>query len=229
MIKLKVFLSMRNSVLYMLILLFSCSPKKEVNEEQNAIGDSVEVKSEGNPGEVQGEGYAINFPLDSLLKFDSEEQLKKAFGDHVKRSIGYYPEGMGEYANTLLYPDTRNQVEFIWLDDSLTFSGLSSISLAGTETDWKTKEGITLGTKLKELEVINQKSFTFSGLGWDYGGKVNWNEGRLYGRKLFITLEYPGESMPPQYEGLLGDQEIKSDSELARKANLVVYEIYMGK
>ena len=151
------------------------------------------------------------------------------FGDSIKRSIGYYPEGMGEYQNTLLFPGTKNEVEFVWLDDSVTFSGLAYIKLAGQLTDWKTKEGITLGTKLKELEKLNQKPFTFYGFGWDYSGMTDWDNGHLYDRKVFVNLGYPGQTIPPEYEGLMGDHEMRSDSELAQKANPIVCEITMRR
>jgi len=136
---------------------------------------------------------------------------------------------MGEYPNTLLFQGTKNEVEFVWRDDSVNFSGLAYISIAGKETDWKTEEGITLGTNLKELEKLNQKPFTFYGFGWDYSGMTNWEDGHLEERKVFVSLDYPGESVPNEYEGLLGDHQIKSDSVLAQKANPVVYEITMRK
>ena len=171
----------------------------------------------------------IDFPLDSLLSFDSEEELKKIFKNNVKRSIGYYPEGMGKYANTLLFPDSKNEVEFVWADDSLNFSGLQFIELSGNETDWKTKEGITLGTGIKELEKLNKKPFTFFGLGWDYSGSIDWKEGYLDERKIFGSLEYPGEGMPIKFEGLLGDHEIESSDELAQAAELILIEITMRR
>lgn len=175
------------------------------------------------------EATTINFPLDSLLKFDSEEALKKAFDDDVKRSVGYYPEGEGEYANTMLFEGTKNEVEFVWEDDSLNFSGLTYVIIQGKGTDWKTREGITIGTSLKELEKLNQKPFTFFGFDWDYSGAVNWQDGHLFDRKIFVSLEYPGEVIPQEFDKMIGDQVIESRSVLAQKVNPVVYKITMRR
>ena len=45
--------------------------------------------------------------------------------------------------------------------------------------EWKTKEGITVGATLQELEHLNGRPFIIMGFGWAQGGKVvSWN-GRL--------------------------------------------------
>lgn len=207
---------MRQLAFWTIVLLSSCSTKKEVTEENKESNITITaIQQSLTQTETKSDTIKIDFPLDSLLKFDSESELKNVFRDKIKRSTGYYPEGMGEYQNTLLFPGTKNEVEFVWQDDSITFSGLASINLSRQGTDWKTKEGITLGTKLKELEKLNQKPFTFYGFGWDYSGMTDWDNGHLHDRKVFVNLGYPGETMPPEYEGLLGDQEMRSDSELA--------------
>jgi hypothetical protein len=48
-------------------------------------------------------------------------------------------------------------------------------------------------------------------------------------RNLFVSLDYPGDAMPPEFEGLLGDQIIQSSSDLAKKANPVVVEMMMRR
>lgn len=58
---------------------------------------------------------------------------------------------------------------------------------------------------------------------------TDWDNGHLSDRKVFVNLGYPDETIPPDYEGLLGDHEMRSDSELAQKANPVVCEITMRR
>jgi hypothetical protein len=232
---------MRYFILGTILLLSSCSVKKDTNEETMEV-DSTSGTSHGKTSEASNDAIRdsisnetldeivhITYPLDSLLNFNSEAELKEIFGNEVKRSTGYYPEGMGEYQNTLLYPDSKNEVEFVWLDDSVNFNGLMHIKVSGQKTGWKTFEGITLGTTLKELESLNQRPFAFYGFGWDYSGMVDWGNGHLFERQIFVSLDYPGESIPPEFDGLLGDHKMKSDSELAQKANPVVREIEMMK
>ena len=171
----------------------------------------------------------IDFPLDSLLQFDSETALKNIFGENIERSTGYYPEGMGQYPNTLLFSGTKNEVEFVWKDDSITFSGLAYIEVNHEGSDWKTREGITIGTTLKELEKLNRKAFSFFGFAWDYSGATDWENGELAARKIFVSLQLPGEGFPPEFEGLLGDRSFPSDSSLSQKANPFVRQIVMRR
>jgi hypothetical protein len=205
-------------ILLILFLLNSCSngTKKEVVKETKTATKAVSK-----------DVSKIDYPLDSLLTFDSEAALKKVFGEHVKRSVGYYPEGMGEYKNTLLFPDSKNQVEFVWEDDSLHYNKLQYIRLSGRNTDWKTKEGITIGTNMKDLEVFNKQPFAFFGLEWDYSGAIDWKDGYLDERNIFGSLAYPADSMPEEFLDLLGDHTIESASKIAQKANLILTEIIM--
>jgi len=199
--------------------------------------NSIQNNSHEMPDRHSGNGLSkstkkeivIDFPLDSLLKFDSEKALKKVFGTNVKRSTGYYPEGMGEYANTLLFPETKNEVEFVWEDDSINFCKLAYISIKGQQTDWKTKEGITIGTSLKELEKFNKKPFKFYGFDWDYSGLTSWENGYLDQRKVFVNLDFPPNATSNDIEALTGDREFKSNSKLAQKVNPIVREIIMRR
>ncbi len=201
-------------ILLLLFLLNSCSngTKKDASKEIKSVTKDISK---------------IDYPLDSLLLFDSEAALKKVFGEHVKRSVGYYPEGMGEYANTLLFPDSKNQVEFVWEDDSLHYNKLQYIRLSGRNTDWKTKEGITIGTQMKDLEVYNKQPFAFFGLEWDYSGAIDWKDGYLEERNIFGSLAYSKDAMPEEFLDLLGDHTIESSSEIAQKANLILSEIIL--
>ena len=192
-----------------LFLIGSCSDKK--NKSTSVASNKIK----------------IDFPLDSLLSFDSEKELKEVFGKDVQRSKGYYPEGMGEYTNTLLFPNSKNEVEFVWEDDTLNFNKLFSIRVFGKNTDWKTKEGITIGTDINQLEAFNKKPFTFYGLEWDYSGDIQWNDGHLDERRIYGSIDYTGEVMPNEFEGLIGDHTIESSSKIAKKAKLILSEIVM--
>lgn len=73
-------------------------------------------------------------------------------------------------------------------------------------TIWKTKEGITLGTTLKELEQLNGKPFvlySFTGKRW--GQVQSWGEGKLKqslpGVVIALSMSVPG------YQNLSGEQK----------------------
>lgn len=213
---------MKNTIqiLLVLLLLNSCSnkvkkPATKTTETATAIAKKDISK--------------IDYPLDSLLSFDSEEALKKVFGKHVKRAVGFYPEGMGEYEMTLLFPDSKNQVEFIWEDDSLHINKLQYIRITSKGTDWKTKEGITIGTTMKDLEVFNKKPFAFFGFEWDYSGAIDWKNGDLAKRNIYGNLELSDDTMTGEFLDLLGDVTIETTSESAIKAKPTLREIIMKR
>jgi hypothetical protein len=209
-----------------LIALAACGGK----DTQHSATDSLAVDSAQYKTEAARPVAASTDVLDSLLKYDSEQELIAAFGDQVKHSMGNYPEGMGTYPNTLLYPDTPDEVEFVW-DDTVAFKTLSTINISGEKrTRWKTAEGVTLGTTMKELEKLNGKSFSFSGFGWDYGGSVSWDDGELSKRNIYVTLNLPPvEPMPAEYDNLMGDTNFETKSPLAQRANPIVYSLSMNR
>ena len=206
-------------ILLIIILLNSCS--NEVKKPTIKATETTTV--------AKKDISEVNYPLDSLLSFDSEEALKKVYGTHVKRAVGYYPEGMGEYKITLLFPHSKNQVEFVWEDDSLHFNKLQYVRIYTKETDWKTKEGITIGTSLKELEVFNKQPFAFFGFEWDYSGSIDWKDGALAKRNIYGNLALPDGGMTNELMSLLGDVTIESTSEIAKKAKPILSEIIIKR
>jgi hypothetical protein len=169
--------------------------------------------------------------LDSLLEMSSEAQLIAKYGKgNVVRDTAYYPEGAGEYFVSVLFPNTADsRLEITW-NDSITFSSLNAIMISNDSSRWKTSEGITVGTTLKELIEINKKDVKFSGLGWDYGGYVNWDGGALQHRGLSIVLDAPAElNEGIQLDSIYGDQTISSNARLLAKMTLVVSQLTLFK
>lgn len=189
-----------------IVILASCSTKNET--EANTASESQ------------------TFILDSLLKYNSETELISKFGkENVARDTAWYPEGMGQYMISVLYPGTNNEVEFTW-KDSIAFSGLQELALHQDSAEWST-HGIKIGSTLADLIRLNKKDFIFSGFGWDYGGAVFWNEGGDL-TDLMITLDISNYDVPQiEQDSLLGDQSVSSKSPIARKNNPVVREILL--
>jgi hypothetical protein len=168
------------------------------------------------------------FVLDSLLNYDSEQELINRFGnENIGRDTAWYPEGMGMYMVTLLYPGTPNEVTFSWLD-SASYMGLDEIRVLSDSSQWNTR-GVMIGTTLTELIQLNGGHFTFSGFDWDYGGFTNWgDDGNLRG--VTVRLKSSEEMMAQeQLDSLIGDRTVFSKSTAARLNNPVVSEIRLLK
>jgi len=216
------------SFLSMVILLWCCTNNKS-NEQETGLDDSVTSVDRDSAAAHVVQVPAPGFPLDSLLAFDSESDLKKTFGEKLRRVKGYYPEGMGEYSITLLFAGTTNQVGFVWKDDSVTHSGLEYLTVSTPQSRWRTKSGIGIGTTLKELELLNQKPFSFYGFGWDYSGMTSWEEGSLSEQHVSVTLGTPPNSSGPYTDSIQGDRNFQSSSQIAQRVNPTVWEIVLRR
>ncbi|MFK7746928.1 MAG: hypothetical protein AB8B65_00925 [Kordia sp.] len=216
---------MKNTLHILLIIFLLNSCENETKKSTTKAAETTKKTTKVAKKDIS----KVDYPLDSLLAFDSEEALKKVFGKHIKRSVGYYPEGMGEYEMTLLFPDSKNQVEFVWEEDSSDMNKLQYIRIFSKGTDWKTKEGITIGTTMKELEVFNKKPFAFFGFEWDYSGSIDWKDGTLSKRNIYGNLELPDATMTGQFVDLLGDISIETSSKSAQKAKPILREIIMKR
>ncbi len=168
------------------------------------------------------------FPLDSLLGMNNAE-LIKIFGSQslvVKSADGF--DGDDPFIYAMLFEGTDREVELM-LEDS-TDTGQVISATVRTSSHWTTRDGLTPGMKLKDLEQINGKSFLFYGGGWDHGGYVtNWNRGKLEGRIKACRLDR-NYLMP--YDLSKGDydvHEFSSGSNDAQRGNPVIEEVTVGK
>jgi hypothetical protein len=193
----------------MLLVLAACTTQKDQVSEAPDMSDS-------------------SFILDSLLVYDSEQALVNRFGkENIARDTMWYPEGMGQYMVTLLYPGTNNEVIFTWLDSG-SYMGLESVTVLMDSSAWSTR-GVKIGTTMEELIELNGGHFTFSGFGWDYGGYPSWGDnGKLRGLEARL---YSSEEMmaQEQLDSLMGDQTVSTKSTAARINNPVVSELKVLK
>ena len=84
-------------------------------------------------------------------------------------------EGTPSETYTYIFPNTKNEIQIQWKQQKIWI-----ISIYKKGCQWKTIEGITIGSSLDKLLNINKKDFYISGYGWEYGGWVtSWNDGRL--------------------------------------------------
>ena len=160
----------------------------------------------------------------AILQSTTELDLKQAYGEaNVKDYDVDTGEGTFEKGTALFPDDPTKRIEILWLDSEAKRRP-SYLYLRGVAPSvWKTKEGITLGTTLQELERLNLGPFRLLGFGHDGSGAVvSWGKGRLEGvfgsftspdkRHAVIFLD-PGE-FTDELEKLIrqvrGDREFSS-------------------
>lgn len=100
----------------------------------------------------------------------------------------------------------------IWTDESRTQA--EAVSQLGA--DWKTAEGIGIGSTLADLQAA-LGPFQLYGFGWDYSGTVVLTGTRLaqYSNALILRLApQPGtaEARSDDFKAVMGEQLIDSDN-----------------
>lgn len=199
----------------------SCAQKEKSEEKEQ----KTEETSTNSEEKTESES---SFVLDDLFQYNSHDELVDKFGSDVKKELQYPPGGGEERYVSILYPGTKNEVTFNWSDWDNS-KKLYDLTINKMGTQWKTKDGLTLGLKLEKLEELNGKTFTFSGLAWDFGGYINWEKGELEKKHISGAMAFPEDNIPTKYDALLGDITLKSTDKLAREANLVLGELSIYK
>ena len=158
---------------------------------------------------------------------DTAKSLMQRYGkEAVMQEL---PGAEGEtYKGLVLFPkanDHRLEVAFTE-DKSKHVSGLTLRDSAKT-SKWNVN-GITIGSRLDDVQKANGKAFLVAGFEWDYGGFVtDWKGGAL-ARPMQggcrVTIRFDRKSAAPK--SLLGDGvKVASDNAALVKWSPVVTEI----
>lgn len=159
--------------------------------------------------------------------------LTKDFGAanvHEQTIVGAEGE---EFPGVMIYPDAPSRrLAIMWGEgDAAGHPGHIDICYRqeeGGACQWKTAQGITLGTSLMQLERLNGHLFHLAGFGWDYGGAVLSLDGgrleplRVAGLSLQLdpdpaTLAKP--DMQKAYRQVQGDHSFSSGHPAMRSLN----------
>ena len=171
------------------------------------------------PGTSVGAISATTSEFD-LIRIYGKENVKRI---NIEVGEGSFKKG------TILFSNKPDELKILW-KDTVNFLNPLHIYVKAKNTNWKTNTGITTGTSLKQLELINTKPFILQGFGWDYSGFVsNWNNGTL-GKddsELKIRLSYNKKQKLTKFESIeiMGDKEIVSANKIIQKLSLKVVEL----
>lgn len=143
--------------------------------------------------------------------------------ENIRETVIFSYEGIDIKGTEVIFDNTADNITIEWNDGNLT---PKIIRIENLNSNWKTKEGVGIGSTIKEVEKANGKPFTIYGYEIDAylaGTVKNWNSGNLQGLNLQfkITKEIPVEV----YMEMIGDRGILSNNPLLEKAGLQVENI----
>lgn len=158
----------------------------------------------------------------------SRQQLAEIYGEaNLSDTEVHVGEGFME-PGTVVSLGNQPQFAVVWLDDSRS----RPLMAKDFSPDWKTPEGIGVGTPYATLQQT-LGSFQLYGFGWDYGGTLSLEGSQIdqYYGLLLLRLEPSTSAMdanPEALQATMGDRLIPStDSNLAQLdisvSSMVVY------
>lgn len=206
------------------------------NTSKNLPDNKKEKLNEGESIVAINNNKGDNYILDSLLKFNSNEELIDNFGiKNIKQESGM--STYDEVFMTILYPDDRKKrVIFFWKDNS--YKGLKYIKIESeisdkniiVGSDWKTNDELMLKMPLDKLVEKNGKKVSFNQFEMDQdeaGLIINFNNGVLQKRKMNINVA--ANTTETNYNKLLAYEILISDMPVVKNANCYVSAITIWK
>lgn len=174
---------------------------------------------------TQGDNVVISI-RDQSITVDSNlshQKLLNSFGkDYVKRTS--IPLAEGSYQQgSIVFPDTPNELEVIWSQEKGQLQRPKKIIIDEDSSDWRINDNLRIGMTLDELEIVNGRSFTFAGFGWDYGGRsISWEDGNI-SEEIKVGLTITDNQ---DLEGIMGDDvQLTSGDSKVDQLDLKVTEI----
>lgn len=164
-----------------------------------------------------------NQSISGITRYTKKDDLKKLFKkSQLKDKIIYYYEGI-EVRGTEVSFDNPNDSFTIEWNENLT---PELIQITNPKSNWQTKDGIKIGSTIKEVQTINTTPFIIYGYEIDNylaGSVMNWKSRKLDG--LNLQFEITQELIESEYVTIIGNAGFSSDSPILTKAGLKVKNI----
>ncbi|SKB53789.1 hypothetical protein SAMN05660776_1758 [Salegentibacter holothuriorum] len=125
------------------------------------------------------------FVVENLTNYNADDLMNDYPEANFYEDSGMFEEGTVERAYTVMYPETPDELHITWKSNERKEIFDIRFSEKGK---WKSAKGIEIGTSYEALNELNGEKISFYGFGWDYGGAVMWNDGKLENSNLRVFL-----------------------------------------
>ena len=155
-----------------------------------------------------------------ITRETSEGDLINLFGAENVEAI-LIPVGEGETVpGTRLFGGTPNAVDIEW---KYTSQSPQRMTIRSGGTNWRTSEGLRIGSSLTDVTQVNGGAFDLTGFEWDYPGRtVDWQGGSLADA---LQLDFRRTQQIPTEELLYGEGPYSSQEPSMQKMGLVIEQI----
>ncbi len=215
------------------LFLFSCGGDADNTEENNDSEVTIETL---DSTEYLVEEEIVD-PLYSTVEdygqITSKEQLISEFGEeYLVDGESWYAEGTERFDKTVLTnPENGQVIKYLWKEDGNTLNHIEvnyyirdeHFSILGTQVI-SCECGVSTGMSLQDLREWNGADFSFSGLAWDYAGRIFEEEGTRIAEcpiQFILSFDYEIE-VPEEYRGMLSDQRFITSDEITQGAPVLV-------
>ncbi len=163
-------------ILFSLMAFFSCQNTEGGHSTtKNAVDSTTKVQAITDRP-VQNFTVVPFQQVGNITAGMTETDLKQLLGDsnvvRINRGV----------VQTVVFPNSPNELEIAWKKGE-KFKKIGNIIIR--KGNWRTPEGIGIGTTKKELEALNGKAVTLFPLG-EEEFRVVWNGGKVY-EKLAVS------------------------------------------
>ena len=197
------------------------STKKSTSEENVTATPKADYKN----GSLKDTLIIPGKRVGQVTQKTTREDLVKIFGEsRLTDEIISGPEGMGKIPVTKVNLGTGRSFTVNWDENRQKIKYINNLG-----PEWKTPEGINVGTSLEQLQQILGE-FKLTGLQWDNAGYVKLENTKLskYQGKLSINVdaaENAYNKFPKQYQQVIGDQILSSANPNWKNLNIRVSRI----
>jgi len=156
-----------------------------------------------------------------VTPFTSELDLLEIFGSNaVKR--GQLNLGGAPCEGTILFPGTDREALIRWRG---AFESPQAIKISEPSTPWITMEGVSVGTTLEDLELINGRPFVIASYDLNAGARTLSWEGGAFPSELVFDLGAQEKPTGEEMKGIRGHMTHLSSDPLIRRLRFRVRAI----
>ncbi len=212
--------------LAMLVLLLGCT---RINPGTTSVASPAPATPPSDTAEAQSDLLADTLIVPGervgpITRNTSRQDLVEQFGEaRLSDEAVHIGEGMTQPGTAIDLGPGRS-LKVVWTDPSRT----QPAEVRNLGPDWRTSQGIGIGTSLTELET-QLGEFQLYGFGWDYGGTILLEGTQLaqYEGLLFLRLRPESdatEQSPDAYTNVLGDGLFSSSNPHMQVLAPTIYE-----